>query len=55
MPDLITKEPTELDAIKIQLDNLEVKVQQINDELEQVKIKTGKRPSIGFYRARFKK
>jgi len=51
---IITKEPTKLDAIKTQLDNLEAKVQQMDAELTEVKVLTKKRPSIGYYRARFK-
>jgi len=52
MADLIAKKPTELEVIKIQLDTLEAKVQRIDDDLKQAKIK--KHPSIGYYRSRFK-
>ena len=51
---IVSKEPTELDAIKTQLDNLEAKVQQMDAELSQVKVLTKKKPSIGYFRARFK-
>ena len=54
MPEPIAKQPTELDAVKTQLDNLEAKVQQMDAELSQVKVLTKKKPSIGYFRARFK-
>ena len=51
MPELVAKEPTELEE---RVDTLEAKVQQIDAELQQVKSKTKKYPSIGYFRARFK-
>jgi len=49
MPELITKEPTELEE---RVAVLEMEVQQKDIELNQAKVK--KRPSIGYFRSRFK-
>lgn len=52
MPEPIIKESAELEK---RLDALEAKVQQIDAELEQAKGKAKKkRPSIGYFRTRFK-
>ena len=50
--ELIAKEPTELEKLEKRVESLEAKVQRIDIELKQVKVK--KKPSIGFFRARFK-
>jgi len=50
----IVKEPTEVEVLEKQVETLEAEKVQIILELKQVKIKIRKRPSIGYFRTRFK-
>jgi len=59
MPELIVKEPipiepTELDVLKEKVTNLTVVAKQKDAEIKQLQVKTTKRPSIGYFRSRFK-
>ena len=51
---LIIKEPTEVEKLEKQVAELEAEVQKKDIELKQAKDKIEKRPSIGYFRARFK-
>uniref|UniRef100_A0A6M3KTH0 Uncharacterized protein n=1 Tax=viral metagenome TaxID=1070528 RepID=A0A6M3KTH0_9ZZZZ len=55
MAGLIIGEATVVEKLEKQVAELEAKVQQKKVELKQAKIKASKRPSIGFFRARFSK
>ena len=54
MAKLIAKEPTETELLQKQIDELAVKVDVIESELKGMQVKTVKRPSLGYARARFK-
>jgi len=59
MPELIVKEPipiepTEFDILKDKVDSLKVEVIQKDIEIKQLQVKKAKRPSIGYFRSRFK-
>ncbi len=51
MPELTAKELTKLEK---QIETLETKVQQKDSELNELKDKAKKRPSLGYLRSRFK-
>ena len=53
MPSVI-REPTEVEMLKKQVAELEAEVQKKDIELKQAEEKIEKRPSIGYFRARFK-
>ena len=53
MPSVV-KEPTEVEMLKKQVVDLEAEAQERDIELKQAKEKIEKRPSIGYFRARFK-
>jgi len=54
MPELIAKELTGVDKFEEKVTKLESEVQKKEIELKQAKVKLKKRPSIGYFRARFK-
>ena len=50
----IVKEPTEVDKLTEQVSDLAVTVIQKESEIEKLKRKTSRRPSLGIIRSRFK-
>ena len=54
MEELIIKKLTEVERLEKQVVELEDAVIRKDIELKQVKVKSGKKQSIGYFRARFK-